>query len=547
MPPRERGGEMAAMACGSQGRGELMETKLRAQSTAPPASSFTPGYGGVLQRSTSKNSSRKTQDNGAVPPVVHEALHAPGQSLDAGVRAFMEPRFGHDFSRVRVHTDGRAADSARELNALAYTVGRDVVFGTRQYAPTTREGRQLLAHELAHVVQQNRLAQRGEAASFMPLAVGQTDSQPEREAEGAADALFAGGPISLSPGAVQPAIYRQGKPPRKMIRANRFLPGEKTQLRTLGRGELDELIDQIIADGAFHKIREETIDGVLHIWEVKTAIVELSEQEQSQGASYGGAVTPEKNVPDAGGKTIRHQETYILRGGQASTIESALHELIHLRIMIDRRLPVAKRSSFYNEYAKLNEMTEVMSTAKFGKNATIGQKASYGALPIVSGLWEQEKVVLQKIAALRSLFIGQDADAEAKYDKEPSLSPAALIEFLVQEKYVKQAAGKAVFGNSASNETVARLYGKTIVGQFEAGLSEAAQTRFTTSSAGSKLKSDAVAELLLSIRVLFDAVDKSLREAKEFEKNPPKPPDKMPDPIVFEKRPVGIGGEPILF
>ncbi len=192
-------------------------------------------------------------------------------------------------------------------------------------------------------------------------------------------------------------------------------------------------------------------------------------------------------------------------------------------------------------------MTEVMSTAKFGKNATIGEKASYGALPIVSGLWEQEKIVLQKIATLRSLFIGQDADAEAKYDKEPSLSPAALIEFLVQEKYAKQAAGKAVFGNSASNETVARLYGKTIVGQFEAGLSEAAQTRFTTSPTGSKLKSDAVAELLLSIKLLFDAMDKSLREAKEFEKNPPKAPDKMPDPVVFEKRPVGIGGEPILF
>jgi len=481
------------------------------------------------------------------PPVVHEELDASGQPLDAEVRAFMEPRFGHDFSRVRVHTDGRAAESAREVAALAYTVGRDVVFGTRQYAPATREGRQLLAHELAHVVQQNGLTQRGEDASFMPLTVGQPESQPEHEAESVADAVFAGGPISLSPGAVQPAVYRQSKPPRKMIRANRFLPGEKTQLQTLGRGELNELIDQIIADGAFHKIREETIDGVLHIWEVKTAIVELSEQEQSQGASYGGAVTPEKDVPDAGGKTIRHQETYILRGGKASTIESALHELIHLRIMIDRRLPAAKRSSFYNEYAKLNEMTEVMSTAKFGKNETIGQKASYGALPIVSGLWEQEKVVLQRIAALRSLFIGQDADAEAKYDKEPSLSPAALIEFLVQEKYVKQAAGKAVFKNSASNETVARLYGKTIVGQFEAGLSEAAQTRFTTSSAGSKLKSDAVAELLLSIRVLFDAMDKSLREAKEFEKNPPKPPDKMPDPIVFEERPVGIGGEPILF
>src|SRR5258708_11313667 len=70
----------------------------------------------------------------AVPPIVHEVLNSSGQPLDASTRAFMEPRFGHDFSRVRVHSDPRATDSAREVNALAYTVGRDVVFGPRQYA-----------------------------------------------------------------------------------------------------------------------------------------------------------------------------------------------------------------------------------------------------------------------------------------------------------------------------------------------------------------------------------------------------------------------------
>jgi hypothetical protein len=68
--------------------------------------------------------------------------------------AFMEPRFGHDFSDVRVHTDVRAAESAQAVNALAYTVGRQVVFGAGQYAPGKGWGRELLAHELAHVVQQ---------------------------------------------------------------------------------------------------------------------------------------------------------------------------------------------------------------------------------------------------------------------------------------------------------------------------------------------------------------------------------------------------------
>ena len=71
------------------------------------------------------------------PPIVHDVLRSPGQPLDMATRAFMEPRFGHDFSQVRVHNDERAAASARAVNALAYTVGRDVVFGASQYQPTT--------------------------------------------------------------------------------------------------------------------------------------------------------------------------------------------------------------------------------------------------------------------------------------------------------------------------------------------------------------------------------------------------------------------------
>jgi len=91
----------------------------------------------------------------AVPPIVHEVLRSPGQPLDSGTRDFMEPRFGHDFSQVRIHTDKRAAESAYRVNALAYTVGREIVFGTGQYQPNTSVGRRLLAHEMTHVVQQD--------------------------------------------------------------------------------------------------------------------------------------------------------------------------------------------------------------------------------------------------------------------------------------------------------------------------------------------------------------------------------------------------------
>lgn len=95
-----------------------------------------------------------------VPPIVDDVLNSPGQPLDSGTRAFMEPRFGHDFSRVRVHPDVKAAESARAVNALAYTVGNDMVFGNGQYKPATASGQRLLGHELAHVVQQEQASSR---------------------------------------------------------------------------------------------------------------------------------------------------------------------------------------------------------------------------------------------------------------------------------------------------------------------------------------------------------------------------------------------------
>lgn len=103
---------------------------------------------GLVQRQAEHASNA----GGSVPDSFVHSL-GPGQPLDSNTRAFFEPRFGYDFSQVRLHTDARAAESARAVNALAYTVGRDVVFAAGQYAPAAG-GRRLLAHELSHVVQQ---------------------------------------------------------------------------------------------------------------------------------------------------------------------------------------------------------------------------------------------------------------------------------------------------------------------------------------------------------------------------------------------------------
>jgi hypothetical protein len=92
------------------------------------------------------------------PDIVHQTLLSDGAPLDAATRDFMEPRFGFDFSRVRVHTDPRASASADAIQAFAYTVGRDVVFRSGTYQPGTHTGRRLLAHELTHVVQQGAAA-----------------------------------------------------------------------------------------------------------------------------------------------------------------------------------------------------------------------------------------------------------------------------------------------------------------------------------------------------------------------------------------------------
>jgi len=141
---------------------------------------------------------RKTEDDAdaaaLAPPVVEDALATEGRPLDPAVRTVMEPQFGHDFSRVRVHTDATAAESARAVNARAYTVQRDLVFAAGEYAPQTPRGQWLLAHELAHVAQQG-----GEAAAPDNLAIEPARSPAEKEADRAANAVAGGAGARLAP------------------------------------------------------------------------------------------------------------------------------------------------------------------------------------------------------------------------------------------------------------------------------------------------------------------------------------------------------------
>lgn len=141
--------------------------------------------GRVLQR---RSMSGRSAPPVAAPPEVDEVLSSQGRPLDEATRAAMELSFGHDFSRVRVHSDERAGDSALALDADAYTVGDHVTFAPGRFKPDTATGRALIAHELTHVVQQ--LGTQGDAVT-----VGEAHDGHEHEARSAAGAVAEGKPV----------------------------------------------------------------------------------------------------------------------------------------------------------------------------------------------------------------------------------------------------------------------------------------------------------------------------------------------------------------
>ncbi|GLH74135.1 hypothetical protein GETHLI_26370 [Geothrix limicola] len=196
-----------------------------------------PGGGECMECARKKRVQRKGNDalRGAPAwPLVQRALAGPSQPLDSATRAFMGPRFGHDFSKVRVHTDAPAAESAQALRAKAYTVGPQIVFGPGQYQPTTPAGRQLLAHELAHTIQQGDQA----AAPSMATEVSQPDDPLEVEADRAAARALAS-PQGAPSGVQPPVIQRPGAVALKVQRSvtDEALGAHADQRESAARGD----------------------------------------------------------------------------------------------------------------------------------------------------------------------------------------------------------------------------------------------------------------------------------------------------------------------
>jgi len=145
------------------------------------------------------------------PQSVDRVLHSTGRPLDRSVRDYMEPRFGRDFSGVRIHTGSSAARSAEDIGALAYTVGESIVFGAGQYATHSPRGLTLLAHELAHVVQQGPRS----APFGSPIAIGSSGDASEKAADAVAASVMSERPVQAGPESAPARLQRQPRTARE--------------------------------------------------------------------------------------------------------------------------------------------------------------------------------------------------------------------------------------------------------------------------------------------------------------------------------------------
>jgi hypothetical protein len=172
-------------------------------------------------------------------------LNSSGQPLDASTRAFFEPRFGHDFSRVRVHTDEKAAESARAVNARAYTVGDNVVMGSGHYLPSSSSGRRLLAHELTHVVQQ------ANSAFALPQTISEPSDRNEQEADQVAtDIADRGLPFAGVPVLPQAALMRDFalEPPAAVPEQRELTAAQIREAIRFNRARYNEESTRLIQD-----------------------------------------------------------------------------------------------------------------------------------------------------------------------------------------------------------------------------------------------------------------------------------------------------------
>lgn len=367
-------------------------------------------------------------ENNLVPTYqrVQQGLGAAARPLDAADRKRFEPRFHWSFADVRVHSGPEAERAASGLGARAFTVGRDIVIGRADDAGSREE---LLAHELAHVVQAGGAARAGAVELADP------HETAEREAQDAATRVVAGGRA----GVLTPAEPRVHRAPITM-------PQVKKQIIAKGRNDITELAKALPnrSGGGAVKIREATVGATKHVFELYLDVVNGAPGPRgSLNASIGEMV--KTNGTGVSQKTTHTLVIRMFSKVRGDPVEILFHELLHARILMDRSLPEGERGETYRRYAQLIEL-------------------STGPTAIGTGTEPRRKAVLQGIARMRSAAKMVTGFDEKKLDSQHDAKN--IYEFLINEKFTNQDSA-AAFGKSVSNTTVASRYASSVQSLFE--------------------------------------------------------------------------------
>jgi uncharacterized protein DUF4157/lysine-specific metallo-endopeptidase family protein len=328
------------------------------------------------------------------PSVVHEALRSSDKPLDPPLRTDMEARFGHDFSRVRIHTDAGAAESARAVSAEAYTVGRDVVFDSGRYAPHTDEGRGLLAHELAHVVQQST----SPIAPGGTLEIGSPADAEERDAQRAAE--HASSPTTSTNGAVlrrEPVFPDttcegvQANITRAWPTAKRWAQNASSRLATPSRvsdqlGEHFKLDPSDAAQAADLAYVQRVFNRIVEIFDIQipNRCMPPDEDEyctHGDGRAYA-AYTEDQGRPESGIVFCTSYADVGLLLGQ-DLIKTLVHEVSHLADAESADFAYRKNAAAYGRMPRAQAIVNGDSYSEFARDLYAGTPR---ATPLVLGL-----------------------------------------------------------------------------------------------------------------------------------------------------------------
>lgn len=420
-----------------------MNKSWQSRNNKPASGTFTPSRGKVLQRKCAcggqasqsegecedckKKKSLQRQAAGpaataSAPPIVHEVLSSPGQPLDSATRDFFEPRFGHDFSRVRVHADDRAADSARAVNAAAYTVGRDIVFDSNRYRPSEASGNQLIAHELAHVAQQKAAADSAHLDNGS-LRVGQPDDRAEHEAEKAAKDLG-----SVSAANHERPVVRRAPPDDKKPVAPITTQPTQTQQTPYGQAlnqinTLDPLMYGYLSKAALGgaSVPVRVISGVdssvtppVNIQITFNLMVKQVALGNNLAADFDGG------VPVIGGqgtnKTVTADMVMAVDSNSTTPLaQNLFHEGVHMLLFMDDLVPGGSpHGAALNNYKKIaaahpdssrltTQLTTLIENGLKQQKAD-PSKAGKMATELLSNLWEEKYVRDQEAAKFNAAF-----------------------------------------------------------------------------------------------------------------------------------------------